>query len=190
MHSMLGWHPGRGFSGLERLMTEAHVLALYLKLYFVPVPGSMSLFHDTFPVTRQMDAGTWALAVGYGVAIVAALMLRTRAPWVALGILWFFGCHLLESTVLPIELVFEHRNYLAILGLTLALFGALGSLLRRVQLQRLALPMLAALVLLLGLNTAVRAADWGDIDRLLASEYQRDPRSPRVLTELVNRASA
>jgi protein O-mannosyl-transferase len=190
LHWMLGWNPGRGFSGLERLMTEAHVLALYLKLYFVPIPGSMSLFHDTFPLTRQMDAATWALALGYGAAIVAAIVLHRRAPWVALGSLWFFACHLLESTVLALELVFEHRNYLAILGLTLALLGGVGQLLRRVELQRLAVPTLAAFVLLVGLNTAVRAADWSDMERLLASEYRRDPQSPRVLLELIKLAGA
>jgi protein O-mannosyl-transferase len=117
-------------------------------------------------------------------------VLHRRAPWVALGILWFFACHLLESTVLALELVFEHRNYLAILGLTLALLGGVGQLLRRVQLQRLAVPTFAAFVLLVGLNTAVRAADWSDMERLLASEHRRDPQSPRALMELTNLASA
>ena len=105
-------------------MTQAHVIALYLKLFFVPIPGTMSLFHDNFPITHALDGTTVLLLVGYVAAIVGAFALRQRAPWIGFGILWFFACHLLESTLIPLELVFEHRNYLAILGLCAALVGA------------------------------------------------------------------
>ena len=187
---MLGWHAGRGFSGVERLMTQAHVIALYLKLFFVPVPGAMSLFHDNFPVTRQLDAGTALLALGYVAAALYAVAARKRAPWIGFGILWFFICHLMESTVLALELVFEHRNYLAILGLTVASLSAAQLLLSRFAVQRVSVPVMLLLVAILGVNTGLRAADWGSLGRLLDLEYRRAPTSERVLTELVNYASA
>ncbi len=186
----LGWHPGRGFSGVERLMTQVHVVALYLKLYFLPVPGTMSLFHDNFPVTRQLDLSTVLLALGYAAAVLGAVAARARAPWIGLGILWFFICHLMESIIPTLELVFEHRNYLAILGLTIATLSTGWLLLSRFAIQRVAVPVALLLIAILGTNTALRAADWGSLDRLLAIEYRRDPASPRVLTELVNFSSA
>ena len=53
------------------------------------------------------------------------------------------------------------------------------------QLRRIGLPLLAALLVILSFNTAVRAKDWSDMGRLLAVELQRDPTSPRVLWDLV-----
>jgi len=188
--NMLAFQPGRGFSGVERLMTQAHVVALYLKLYFVPIPGTMSLFHDSFPVTRHLNASTLFLGIAYAGIAIVALMLRKRAPLIGLGIVWFFICHLMESTILGLELVFEHRNYLAILGLTLTTLSAAVLLLRQARLQRLAAPATLTLFVILGLNTGLRAADWGSLDRLLAVELRRDPTSPRVLTELVNYSRA
>jgi hypothetical protein len=189
IEGMLSFHAGRGYSGVERLMTQAHVIALYLKLFFVPVPGSMSLFHDAFPVTRTLDAATVGLGVLYAAAIGIGVALRRRAPWIGFGILWFVVCHLMESTILSLELVFEHRNYLAILGLSAATLGAAAMLMDRFRLRRLGLPLATALVLTLGLNTAVRAADWGSMERLLLVEYRRDPSSARVLAELMNYSS-
>ena len=187
LDGLLGWHAGRGFSGVERLMTEAHVIALYLKLFFVPIPGTMSLFHDNFPITHQSRSEhdrAWQLL--YAAAILAAIALRNRAPWIGFGIVWFFTCHLLESTIIPLELVFEHRNYLAILGLSAALVAGVLQLLHAANLQRLAVPVFGAWLLILGLNTAARAAVWGDLELMLTTEYARRPDSVRVLSELVN----
>ena len=181
---LLGWHGGRGFSGLERLLTQTHVLALYLKLFLFPVPSSMSLFHDTFPLTRQLDLATLLLILGYSFALIAALAIGKRAPWIAFGIVWFFVCHLLESTIIPLELVFEHRNYLATLGLSATVTAAAWSILQAARLQRLALPFAGMLLLILGLNTAARASVWGDLELLLRTEYAARPHSVRVLSEL------
>ena len=49
-------------------------------------------------------------------------MLRRQRPLVALGIAWFFAAQLLTATVVPLELVFEHRNYFASLGICLAVY--------------------------------------------------------------------
>ena len=53
------------------------------------------------------------------------MLLRRRLPLVALGIAWFLGGQLMESTIFPLELVFEHRCYLPDLGLILALLSLL-----------------------------------------------------------------
>jgi hypothetical protein len=174
-------YAGRDFDLPERLMTQAHVLLMYLRLFFVPVPGEMSLFHDNFPVTRALDAGTVALTLLYAALLATAVWLRRRLPLTALGIAWFFAAHLLESTILPLELAFEHRNYLALLGPALVLVDALRQL-SGSRLLRRALPAaLAGLLLILGLNTAARASVWGDLRVMLATEYERRPDSSRVV---------
>ena len=53
--------------------------------------------------------------------LALAWLVRHRQPLVAFGLLWFFAGHLSESTLLPLELYFPHRNYLPAIGLYLAL---------------------------------------------------------------------
>ncbi len=187
---LLGWQAGRGFSGVERLMTQVHVVGLYLKLFLVPLPSSMSLFHDGFPITRHLDAATIALATLYAGLVLVAVRLARPAPWISFGILWFFGCHLIESTVIPLEMVFEHRNYLATVGLAALLVSLVTTLFASIGRLRLAVPVVAALALLLAFNTATRARVWADLDTLLAFDYRYRPDSPRVLAELATRESA
>jgi Flp pilus assembly protein TadD len=43
---------------------------------------------------------------------VAAVLMTKRDPLISFGILWFFGNLVIESSILGLELVFEHRNYL------------------------------------------------------------------------------
>jgi hypothetical protein len=59
--------------------------------------------------------------LGWAALLALAFAVRRRAPLIALPILWFVAAHLLESTVLPLELAFEHRNYVASAGVWLAL---------------------------------------------------------------------
>ena len=63
--------------------------------------------------------------------LATALALRNRLPFFSLGVLWFFAAHFLTSNVVPFELVFEHRNYFAALGILLAVFD----LVRRLPLR-------------------------------------------------------
>ena len=125
----------------------------------------MSLFHDNFPIQRSLDLPTIALASGYLALIAAAFRLqRTRNAAIGFGILWFFLCHSLESTAVSLELVFEHRNYLAILGPAFVLILGMSRVLGTPKLQRIAPAAMLGLVALLALNTGARAFVWGNGD--------------------------
>lgn len=108
----------RDFSAGERLLTEARVLMDYLQMILFPRPSLLGVFHDDYPISRGILHPPQTLAA---VLLVAALLasgiwLRNRAPAYGFAVFWFFGGHLLESTVIPLELYFEHRNYLPMAG--------------------------------------------------------------------------
>lgn len=116
-------YAGREFSLSERLLTQPRVLLLYLQLLLVPDLRAMTLYHDDFPISQSLWAppGTLpALMLILAALAIAILGLFSRARLAALGIALFFAAHLLESSVVPLEMVFEHRNYLPSSGL---LFG-------------------------------------------------------------------
>lgn len=183
-NSFLGGYAIRDFNLIERLMTQVHVLWLYLKFIFLPIPTQMSLFHDAFPIQRTLDAATIIGASGLSILFVVGITLRTRMPMVGFGILWFFACHLMESTIIPLELVFEHRNYLALWGPAFIVVALVTHQIENYKstVWRIGL-LVVPLFFILSIGTHHRAYLWGDPKTLFASEYVTNPQSPRVLAE-------
>ncbi len=109
----------RPFSLPERLWTESRILWFYLSLIFVPDITSMGLFHDDIAVSRSwlQPISTLVAVIGWGVTLMAAFLLRHRLPIFTFAVLWFLAGHSLESSFIPLELVYEHRNYLPSLGI-------------------------------------------------------------------------
>jgi len=108
----------RDFTLGERLLTEPRVLVDYIAKIFLPHPRAFGLLFDDYPVSRSLlkPLSTLpALLVVVGL-IGAAIKYRKRQPAFSFGVLWFFAGHLLESTFIPLELYYEHRNYLSMLG--------------------------------------------------------------------------
>lgn len=118
----------RDFNAGERLLTEATILWQYLKLAFIPQAGAYGPFHDGYPIARSLGVTTLLSLVSWLAIATAAFMRRRRYPLLSFAALWFLGGHLIESTVLPLELYFEHRNYLPIIGPVFALCAFAASL--------------------------------------------------------------
>jgi tetratricopeptide (TPR) repeat protein len=95
-------------------------------------------------------------------------------------VLFFFAGHLLESTFLPLEMVFEHRNYLPSIALILLAVVAINELFSRMELSKLSLPLAFVFMTLLSINTAIRADQWGDSLLLPLFEVEKNPSSPRA----------
>lgn len=193
-----GAYAGRPFTITERLMTEGRVLWVYLRLILLPDITAMGLYHDDIHLSTGMLAPWTTLAAATGLAAllaVAAWGVR-RAPPLAFAILFFLAGHILESTVLPLEIAHEHRNYLPMYGV---LFGGMFYAMRLVGGIRAPLVRGVAIALvmaLLAVNTAVRASYWGDSAELSLMEVQNHPESGRAryeagrfYTELMTKAA-
>lgn len=108
----------RDFTMSERVMTELRILLDYLHSILIPSVSSSSLYHDDIVVSKGLfePISTLISLLVILALLVAQFIFRKKQPLLTLGIVWFFGGHLLESTVLPLELYFEHRNYIPTLG--------------------------------------------------------------------------
>jgi hypothetical protein len=182
---IVGGYEARSFSLGERLLTEARALWFYIRLLLVPDVTQMGLHHDDFSKSvGWLEPPTSALAVGALVLLLAgAWWARRGAPWISFGILFFLVGHSMESSVIALELVHEHRNYLPGYGPVLAL---VVTLLRTDTQARLpALRRMAAVVFtgLLALGTGLRANIWGDPLHLVLTWSERQPRSIRAQYE-------
>ena len=146
----------------------------------------MSLFHDDYPVTQGIDAITLLLGGLLLLACWSIWALRRRAPVVAFGLSWFLICHLMESTIFPLELVFEHRNYMALAGLVLLPVYAVA----RFPVMKQVAMILPLVVLVMLFMTRTRAAEWGDPVLFHTMAINDHPLSGRAITSYVNSPAA
>ena len=177
---ILAGYGQRDFSFGERLLTQLRVLWHYVGWFVLPLPGQLGFLHDDIPVSTGWFApGTTALAaVAWVLALAAALRATRACPWLLFGLLFFLIGHSMESSVLALEMVFEHRNYLPSVGLAIVLAGALTTVARRLPTIEPRLLLLAfglPLLLLLGLRTHT----WGDELRLAQFNARHHPDSAR-----------
>lgn len=177
---------GRDFTTIQRLLTESRVLIAYIQWTLLPLPHSLSLYHDDFPLSYgplSPPSTALALAALSGLAGLAFFQ-RKRRPLFSLGILWFFAGHALTATVVPLELVFEHRNYFPSCGLLLAL-SSLLVMEPIVRIKTTAIGVIAiAAFAFYALNTNLRAREWSHPIRLALAEATIRPSSPRAQYEL------
>lgn len=117
--NLIASYTARPFSLSERLWTESRVLWFYLSLLLVPDISNMGLFHDDIVLSRGwfQPISTLISVISWGGMLIAALLLRNRLPVFTFAILWFLVGHSMESSFLPLELVYEHRNYLPSMGI-------------------------------------------------------------------------
>jgi tetratricopeptide (TPR) repeat protein len=164
------WDTAFEFTCSQRLMTEFRVVMLYLSLFVLPLPSRLNIDHDIVLSTSLLTppATLLCLVLIVGMLLSAALTAR-RLPLFAFGIFWFFLNLLIESTVVPLDFIFEHRTYLPNMMLTA---GLVFLVMRLVQWRYLRIAAFIAILSLLSVwtyqrNTAWRSgiALWGDTVR-------------------------
>lgn len=103
----------REFTLAQRLLTEPRVIFLYLSLLALPLPNRLNLNHDISISTGLFSPPQTFFALFGIIAIVLLiLLLFHRSRILSFALYWFILNLLIESTIIPLELVFEHRNYL------------------------------------------------------------------------------
>jgi len=155
----------RPFTFLQRVMTEARVLWFYLGLIFFPQLSSFGLHHDDFQLSTGWSTPwtTCSSFIGLAALFFLSWLIRKRAPLITFGLSWFFVGHLMESTILPLELVHEHRNYLPTLGIPFVVVGVWNAIFSSyVHPPRLLIGLVAAPVCIISLITAFRAHQFGN----------------------------
>ncbi|PJK00508.1 hypothetical protein CO641_00510 [Lysobacteraceae bacterium NML91-0213] len=176
-----GRYDFREFDLQQRVLTQGPVLVHYLSQILLPVPDRLVFYYDNFPLSRGLLAPAWTLGAWTLIAALAAFALRyrTRYPLAALGIAWFFVGHLLTSNVVPLEIAFEHRNYLALLGVLLALADGSARALRHVHLDA-RITMVAVVIAATIALTTLQVMTWAEPTRLATALASRNIESARA----------
>jgi len=177
-------YAARSFTLGQRLLTETRILVDYATWILFPHPASLSFYHDDIPISQGWlsPPSTLGCAAPLITALATAIVLRRKLPLLSLGIGWYFAAHLLTATIIPLELVFEHRNYFASIGLLLAVGALLAEIPDKYKLVRMAMPILALAAF--SSVTLLRAKEWSNPIQLAYTEAALHPASPRANYEL------
>lgn len=179
-HHLIGGYARREFSLEERLLTQARLLWRYLGWLCLPNINDMGFQHDDIPLSTGLfsPVTTMLALAGWLVLLATSLLLRRRYPLLLLAVLFFLVGQSMESTVIPLEMVYEHRNYLPGTLLCLALAAVLvipASRSRRLNAWYPVSGALAVLCLLL----FIRVQTWSDELTLSRINLAQHPESPR-----------
>ena len=106
----------------ERVLTESRLLWQYIGILLLPTTNSIGLFQDITVSSSLLTPVSTLLAIlAWLVVLVIGFIKRDKHALLLFALLWFFSGHLIESTVLPLELYFQHRNYLAFFAIIFVL---------------------------------------------------------------------
>ena len=110
--SLLSSYKIRPFTLTERLLTEPRIIIFYITLLLYPITSRLTLIHDIEISTSLITPWSTLPAIAIIVVLLTLAGYFTRKrPLISFCIFFFFLNHIIESSFLPLELIYEHRNY-------------------------------------------------------------------------------
>ena len=164
----------RDFSLGERLLTQFRVVMFYLSLLVYPHPSRLNLTHHMVTSQSLLQPITTLISMAsiFGLLGLAVYLAR-RQRLASFCILWFFINLVIESSIIPLEMVFEHRLYLPMLGPALLASWLLFVAFRRRP--RWAVGIAVAASLLLATGSYQRNPVWTDAVTLWTDAVNKSP---------------
>jgi tetratricopeptide (TPR) repeat protein len=165
------------FTVTERVLTEFRVVVYYISLLVFPHPSRLNVNYD-FVISHSLFQPVTTLFSLLCIAslLVLSVCLARKHRLFSFSILWFLGNLILESSVIPLDIAFEHRLYLPSMMLPMMVVFYLSS---RLQKQRIVVPALSVIAVLMCLWTFQRNAVWADPAAFSQDSVEKSPESPR-----------
>lgn len=158
---------GRVFDRWQRLGIQGEVLFKYIGYALgIGIP-EMTLFHDDLEWQVQRNGvGTFGYFwIGHGCICLIAYVQRQKWPLYWLAVLWFYVSHIIESTIVPLELMFEHRNYFGSVGIFLIVACVVAAIFEALKSKQLPIAGYGLILILFGLSFIglwYRSLIWAD----------------------------
>jgi hypothetical protein len=107
----------REFTLEERVFTQFRVVLYYVTLLIYPHPSRLNLDYD-FPISKTiLDPPTTLISLLIIAGLIGySIWTAKKRPILSFCILWYFGNLVIESSIFPLEMVYEHRLYLPSVG--------------------------------------------------------------------------
>lgn len=174
----------RSFTMEERLLTQPRVLAFHMSQILWPWPDRFSIEHEILTSTGLMSPPSTLFALlGFLAWCGAGLAALLSPRWRLAGffMLWTAASLAPESSIIPLEMVFEHRAYLPMVGLGgLAALGVQELLNRGAALRNIGVAIIVAVPLALAFATDAVMPVWADPVEMQRRSVKNAPNSHRA----------
>ena len=169
-------------------LTTGRILAEYVRMLAFPgFLGTDFAYAARVQLVPRVTLDLVLALLAWVPLVMGSLLLLRRFPLTAAGLLWTFGALLPVLHVIPIGVLLAERlTYLPSAGFCIAAAAAIGSLRR----TPLVVGAVFGLVAVLGVRSAVRAADWSSDLALWEAELPKAPRDVVVNNNLAVAYSA
>jgi tetratricopeptide (TPR) repeat protein len=174
---------GKQISAWGKFLSAPRSLFWYLYLILFPFPQFLSLVHE-FPLSAGLfhpftTSVSWVALLAI---VVIALARARRWRIFSFAVLWYLCSLAVESMPLPIEIVYEHRLYLALLSLVVPAcsWPALKG-----KSLKLVLPWVMVVALFFGFFTFSRNRVWTSEAALWEDIHQKFPQYAAAHNNLV-----
>ena len=181
-------YSNRPFTVYERIYTQPSVIVDYLRELILPTRADVGVFQDDYGVqntfkTLSFFSSATIITLLIIISTIGPLRTSLRPVWG--GLMLFFIAHSIESTIVPLEMYFQHRNYFPSVGLYIALVGGAFALFK--------IAFLRSIMILLGCISFVlsvyfssqAAAAWASYPQFVANAYTHHPTSTRASSAMV-----
>jgi tetratricopeptide (TPR) repeat protein len=180
--NILYGYEARDFTLLQRVMTQSRVVLFYIFLFLFPQPSRLNLDHYFSVSTSLLDPPTTLLSmIALIILLATAIFSARRERFLSFCILWFLGNLVIESSVIGLEMVFEHRTYLPTILMSMVIVMILYRLMPRLWMRR---GVLLIFVVIGSVWTHQRNMLWGDDISLWHDTVKKSPQKARPYVNL------
>jgi tetratricopeptide (TPR) repeat protein len=166
----------------QRILTQSRVVIYYLSLLFYPHPSRLNLDYDfalSYSLINPLTT-LFSLTAIIGL-VVLGVYLAKKERLISFCIFWFFGNLVIESTVIPLAIIFEHRLYLPCM---LVFLMPIGLCLRYIRFTWLRSALICLVVVVLCVWTYQRNKVWENELTLWTDVVSKSPNKARPLIDL------
>lgn len=186
-------------SRLDYFFTEFRVIVTYLRLLVLPVNQNVDydypVYHSIFALPVFLSMIVLLGVFGFGVCLLYRAHIIDRGSeahssfitdhasrLVAFGIFWFFITLSVESSVIPLQVIYEHRIYLPSVGIFSSLVVMAFLLMERygkITIRHSAVSLAVLLLLLFSCATYMRNTIWKNTMTLWEDSVRKSPQKAR-----------
>jgi tetratricopeptide (TPR) repeat protein len=174
-------------SRTDYLLTEFRVIVTYIRLLLIPI--SQNLDYD-YPLYSSFFEPPVFLSFLFLICILGAgiyLLRRSRTGdetgrFAAFGIFWFFIALSVESSVIPLQVIYEHRVYLPSVGAFMSLGTGTFLLIETLKgkaSRHVMVSFLVVILMVLSAATYARNSVWKSEVSLWEDVVRKSPEKPR-----------
>jgi len=183
LDTLLKGYERREFTLYERLLTQPRILLMYLGLLAYPMADRLSFSHDMILSRGLFQPSETILAIIFIFAVIGLFIKKARQwPLLSYCILFYFLNHVPESSIFPLELTYEHRNYLPsmLLFVPVAILLINGATMKHLRKRIAFMLLLPFILIILGCQTHEYNSVW-KTDKSLWGHTLKRNHNPRAI---------